>query len=84
MSAARDRPDLQRWLIEALEGLDGKGAIPEICQFVWDRHEADLRSSGMLFYTWQYDIRWAATKLRHSGVLRPAQASPRGTWEIIH
>jgi len=33
------------------------GTIVEISRAVWDRHEDDLRESGDLFYTWQYDLR---------------------------
>jgi len=37
---------------------------------------------GDLFYTWQYDMRWAATKLRRDGKLKAATRSPKGTWEL--
>jgi hypothetical protein len=82
MTGKATKRDLQGWLLEALKGLGGKGTIPEICRHVWETHEADLRSSGTLFYTWQYDIRWCATQLRRQTTLRPASSSPRGTWEI--
>lgn len=50
---------------------------------VWRRHELDLRNSGSLFYTWQYDIRWAAQKLRDTGRLKPiAQRRPGVPWEL--
>lgn len=74
---------LKRWILEVLHDKPGGSAdIVEICREVWDRHEQDLRDAGSLFYTWQYDIRWAATALRQEGRLRPAEVSPRGVWEL--
>lgn len=63
------RNDLPDWIVEALRGLGGAGTIVEISRAVWDRHEDDLRESGDLFYTWQYDLRWAGLKLRKADVL---------------
>ncbi len=74
--------DLVDWLYEALKGLRGRGKIPELCKFVWDNHEQELRRSGDLFYTWQYDIRWAAHQLRKSHKMRPESLSPKGIWEV--
>jgi len=56
--------DLQRWVEEALTSLGGSGTVVEVAREIWLRHEPDLRSSGDLFYTWQYDMRWAAQALR--------------------
>lgn len=33
-------------------------------------------------YTWQYDIRWAATELRKTGFMIEATESPRGIWQL--
>ena len=76
------KSDLVLWVIEALEELNGSGSVVQVCQVVWRRHEADLRSSGELFYTWQYDIRWAAQKLRDEGRLRPVQPRSRAPWQL--
>ena len=57
------------WLIEALQALGGRGSIVQICKVVWERHEQELRKAGDSFYTWQYDIRWAATILRKRGII---------------
>ena len=70
------------WLQEALGSLGGSGAVADVCKHIWKRHETELRSLGDLFYTWQYDVRWAANKLRRSGVMKPKDLSPRGVWEL--
>jgi len=74
--------DLQEWLVSALKALGGRGSIVDVCRQVWDAHEADLRKSGDLFYTWQYDIRWAATRMRVAGTMRPHDSSLKGIWEL--
>ncbi len=76
------RADLRDWLLEALNSLGGKSQIVPICQCIWDNHEKDLRESSDLFFTWQYDIRWAATQLRKKGLMKFADESPRGVWEL--
>ena len=76
------KDDLKTWLREALGTLGGRGRIIPLCKYVWDNHEQELRSSGNLFYTWQYDIRWAANALRRDKVMRPKEMSPRGVWEL--
>jgi hypothetical protein len=75
--------DLQQWVEEALMSLGGSGTLVEVAREIWLRHESDLRSSGDLFYTWQYDMRWAAQALRDTGRARPASATRRGRWELI-
>ncbi len=74
--------DLAGWLVEALQSSGGQGSIVDLCKHVWKNHEDDLRASDDLFYTWQYDIRWAATELRKSGEIKPAHLSPTGIWEL--
>jgi hypothetical protein len=74
--------DLEEWILEALRALGGEGAIPRICDEVWRRHEDELRRSGDLFFTWQYDIRWAAQRLRDQRVLVPNAQTPRGIWRL--
>lgn len=77
-----DRDDLDNWVVEALTELGGKGSIIEIAKRIWDNHEEDLKKSGNLFYTWQYDYRWAGTRLRDKGVIHPAESSPKGVWVL--
>ncbi|MFC7788107.1 hypothetical protein ACU045_03905 [Microbacterium sp. MAHUQ-60] len=77
-----DRHSLKGWVIEALRQLGGSGSIVQVCQRVWQMHEADLRGSGELFYTWQYDIRWAAQYLRNTGRLKAVHGDRRSAWEL--
>lgn len=56
--------------------------IPQICKRIWEAHETDLRASGDLFYTWQYDVRWAANRLRRTKVMKANEVSPKGMWEL--
>ncbi len=76
------KEDLSGWLIEALRTNNGSASIVEVCKYVWNNYENELRRSGDLFFTWQYDIRWVATQLRNKGILRAAEASPSGIWEL--
>ena len=73
---------LVEWLQEALKELGGRASIANICKHVWKKHEQELRGSGDLFYTWQYDIRWAAWQLREEGKMKPDEVSPKGIWEL--
>lgn len=77
-----DKQTLRPWVEQALRDLGGKASIVAVCRRVWEEHEAELRASGDLFFTWQYDIRWAAYDLRRDGVLTEEALSPRGVWEL--
>mgnify|MGYP001552936193 CR=1 FL=1 len=77
-----DRSDLKVWVVEALRQLGGSAGIVSVCKRVWQLHEADLRGSGDLFYTWQYDIRWAAQYLRNVGLLLAVDKSRTKDWEL--
>jgi hypothetical protein len=74
------KKDLEQCVVEALEELGGSGSVVDVSKVVWRRYEPELRGSGDLFYTWQYDIRWAAQKLRDRGKLRLAG---KRKWEIM-
>ena len=76
------REDLDTWVIEALRANNGSASIVEVCEFVWENHQDELRRSGDLFFTWQYDIRWAAYRLRKDGIMRHADSSPKGIWGL--
>lgn len=76
------RLDLPDVLHAALKSLGGSARIVDVCKYVWDNYESELRNSNKLFYTWQYDIRWAATKLRKNKTMKSAKLSPTGLWEL--
>ena len=77
------KADLQEWVLEALHALGGTAGVVAVSEYVWRAHEADLRASGDLFYTWQYDLRWAAQKLRDAGSLKASERRrPHAKWEI--
>lgn len=76
------RNDLPEILYRTLKDIGGRGSIIEVCKYIWDHYQNDLLRSGDLFYTWQYDVRWAATELRKSGRMKNANISPVGIWEI--
>ena len=79
---ALSRHDYDDWLVDALRELGGKATPVQISKWVWKHHETDLRGAGDLFYTWQYDLRWAANRLRRRGVMLPVESSPRGVWVL--
>jgi hypothetical protein len=58
--------------------------VLEVTKDVWAAHEDDLRASGDLFFTWQYDLRWAAQKLRDAGRLAPKHGERGGPRELPH
>lgn len=76
------RNDLVTWLKDALAARGGRGTIVELCREIWQQHEPELRLSGDLFFTWQYDVRWAAHRLREAGVMKSDGESPTGVWEL--
>lgn len=77
-----DRNNLKEWVVEALKANGGSGTIVKVCKFIWTKYENNLKMSGNLFYTWQYDVRWAAKILRDEGRMKPAKTSPKGLWEL--
>ena len=80
MITKQDLPDI---LAKTLKELNGQGTIVEVCKYIWENYEEELRNSGDLFYTWQYDIRWAATMLRKARKMESAEISPSGLWELV-
>lgn len=77
-----DRNKLKDWIFEALEKNNGRSSIVDIAGYIWENYEQELRSSGDLFYTWQYDMRWAAMKMRKQGKLAPTANADRGFWSL--
>ncbi len=76
------KEDLMDWVVDALTELGGAGTILQISKIVWRNHEDDLRASGDLFFTWQYDLRWAGHKLRHAGQLAAVDGRRNLPWTL--
>jgi len=74
--------DLQDWVRDALQEQAGRATLVEVAKRIWAQHQTELEGSGDLLYTWQYDMRWAANKLRRRGIMKSISASPRGIWEL--
>lgn len=77
------KQDLEECVTAALRAYSGKATIVQVAEYIWVNYEVELRSSGNLFYTWQYDMRWAANQLRHKGKMISAEISPKGVWESL-
>jgi hypothetical protein len=75
------KEDLKKWVLQAIDANKGSANLIDVAKYIWDNHESDLRSSGEGFYTWQYDMRWAAQALRDEGILANADSTPRGIWQ---
>lgn len=75
-----DRYILNKWVVDALNSYGGSASIVQVAKYIWITHEVDLRNSGDLFYTWQYDMRWSATYLRRKGIVSEADNS--GVWRL--
>lgn len=76
------RADLLDLVCVALRQHGGSAHLIQVAKHIWDHHEAELRESGSLFFTWQYDMRWAAMKLRKRGVLQPTDDEFKGVWRL--
>jgi hypothetical protein len=76
------REIMTSWVEDAIRELGGSASILDIAKRVWQRHEHDIHREGDLLYEWQYEIRWAGDILRRQGTIRPADASPRGVWQL--
>lgn len=76
------KQDLDEWILDAIGSAGGAAQPIDVARHVWAEHESDLRDSGDLFYTWQYDLRWAAQRLRDAGHLKPKAGQRRGTWDL--
>lgn len=76
------KEDLQSWIIDALRAMGNSAPHLAVAKHVWTHRERELKDSGDLLYTWQYDLRWAAYELRLRGVLGAADRKRNGIWEL--
>jgi hypothetical protein len=63
------KSDLEHWVLNALRDLGGEAPLVRVAEHIWSNHESELKQSGDLLYTWQYDMRWAAQRLKDRGIL---------------
>ena len=77
------REDMKPWVIEALKSMGGRGWPKDVAKYIWDHYEPELKKSGHMLYTWQYDVRWAAQSLRKSGALKPVHGRTDLPWELV-
>ncbi|MDE3079360.1 MAG: hypothetical protein KGI94_04975 [Paracoccaceae bacterium] len=63
------KADLEMWVLEAVKKHGGEASVLTVAKEIWANHANELKASGDLFYTWQYDMRWAAQNLRSAGNL---------------
>jgi hypothetical protein len=77
------RVELREWIVDAIRSRGGASNVVGVAKDIWDAHEQELRDSGDRFYTWQYDIRWVAKRLRDQGVLKPVHDSKTLPWELV-
>jgi hypothetical protein len=53
--------------------------VKDVAKAIWDKHKRELERTDLL-YTWQYDMRWAAMKLRKKKKLK--KAGTNKVWEL--
>jgi len=75
------RHELKLWVEEALRRYGGQAKLLDVAKDIWKHHEAGLLAAGELFFTWHYDMRWAATSLRKDGVVE--ESGTRGIWKLV-
>lgn len=75
------RQDLREPVLSALKAHGGRASLHQVAKYIWDNYQEEIVRSDLV-YTWQYDYRWVAMDLRKAGVLRPANVSPKGVWEL--
>ncbi|WP_077927657.1 hypothetical protein [Wohlfahrtiimonas populi] len=73
---------MKPWIIEALEATDGKAWPKDVARYIWEKYRKDLENSGDVLYTWQYDLRWAAQKLRLEGIMKAVDGKRNKPWEL--
>lgn len=76
------RTDLVEIVLEAVIVHGGKANVAQVAKYIWDNYSSELQNSHIL-YTWQYDMRWAALKLRKDGKLKQVSECDRGAWEVV-
>ena len=76
------RETLQLWVREAVGKLGGSAEVNQVAKQIWLDHETDLKQTGDHFYSWQYDIRWAAQALRAKGLMGLYKRGSKSVWTL--
>lgn len=85
------RNDLPNLLKKVLLNLGGRADMMSIFKEFYRLYGNQLSPDEELFYTWNYDIRWAATRLRKRDEMEPARKkenthgdniAPKGIWAL--
>jgi hypothetical protein len=63
------RETLQGWVLDGVKANGGSANIVQVARHIWENHRDDLEHAGDFFFTWQYEMRWAAQRLRDQGKL---------------
>lgn len=71
---------MDKWVYEALVALGDEGTIVQIAKHIWNNHKDELESSEHLFFTWQYQMRWAGQRLAKSGKIKKGKEGIRAKW----
>jgi len=74
---------LEDWILDALKDHRGSATIVEMAKHIWTHHESDLRSSDEMFFTWQYRMRWAGTRLSKAGKINKGKDGIRARWQLL-
>lgn len=77
------RKEMKTWVRAALTSMGGSGWPRDVAKYIWDNYEVEIKLSGSLLYTWQYDARWAATAMRKEGMLKPVYGKNDKPWELV-
>jgi len=76
------REDMAEWVVEALRSHSGSAWPKDVAKYIWENYESELKRSGDLLYTWQYDVRWAAQMLRDRGTIKAVGGRRDLPWEL--
>ena len=79
-----NRESLLAWVFDAVKALGGEASVTEVAKYLWNNHEAELRQSGDLFYTWQYEMRWAAQRLRDEKKFAASAGRSNRKWALTN
>lgn len=74
---------LDDWILLAVRDCGGAATIVDIAKHIWTHHEAELRSSEEMFFTWQYRMRWAGQRLQNQGKIRKTKDGSRARWLLL-